>query len=43
MSWMDKRECDGWIGECHGWIRECHGWIRECHASRWIRENVMDG
>ena len=22
MSWMDKRECDGWIRECHGWIRE---------------------
>ena len=34
MSWMDKRECHGWIRECHGWIRECHGWIRE---------NVMDG
>ena len=34
MSWIDKRECHGWIRECHGWIRECHGWIRE---------NVMDG
>ena len=34
MSWIDKRECHGWIRECHGWIRDCHGWIRE---------NVMDG
>ena len=33
MSWMDKRECYGWIRECHGWMRECYGWIRE---------NVMD-
>ena len=42
MSWMDKRECHGWI-ERMSWMdkRECHGWIRECHG--WIRENVMDG
>ena len=35
MSWIDKRECHGWIKRM-SWMdkRECHGWIRE---------NVMDG
>ena len=33
MSWMDKRECHGWIRENvmerMSWMdkRECHGWI----------------
>ena len=42
MSWMDKRECHGWI-ERMSWMDKRMSWMdkRECHG--WIRENVMDG